>query len=135
MCDSEKSAEPARHELIDTLRLAMVPGVGPRIRQALLERFGSPRAVLTASREMLLGVQGVGPKISRAVADADRIDVDRVIDLCRKHGIDILAEPDDCYPRMLREIHDPPGVLFVGGSLKPDDALAVGIVGTRHATA
>ena len=47
---------------------------------------------------------------------------------------EILTEAHATYPRMLREIHDPPGVLFVRGSLKPADALSVGIVGTRHAT-
>jgi DNA processing protein len=35
---------------------------------------------------------------------------------------------------LLREIHDPPGVLFVRGDLLPDDALSVAIVGTRHAS-
>ena len=56
------------------------------------------------------------------------------IALCRKHGIEILTEIPLRYPRVLREIHDPPGVLFVRGALKPDDALAIGIVGTRHGT-
>jgi DNA processing protein len=54
--------------------------------------------------------------------------------LCREHGIDILTETHAAYPRALREIHDPPGVLFVRGTLKPNDALAVGIVGTRQGT-
>jgi DNA processing protein len=49
-------------------------------------------------------------------------------------GIDILTEKHSCYPRLLKEIHDPPGVLFVRGELKPQDSLAIGIVGTRHAT-
>ena len=56
------------------------------------------------------------------------------IALCRERGIDILTESDPRYPRMLRELPDPPGVLFVRGELKPEDALAVGIVGTRHGT-
>ena len=54
--------------------------------------------------------------------------------VCRAHGVTILTEDDEQYPRLLREIHDPPGVLFVKGSLHPQDALAVAIVGTRHAT-
>ena len=39
------------------------------------------------------------------------------------------------YPRALREIPDPPGLLFIRGTLKPADALGIGIVGTRHGTA
>ena len=136
MCESHSAAaEPRPDELVDTLRLAMISGVGPRIRQALLERFGSARAVLAAAPGELCEVQGVGPKLARSVAAAgDEIDVEREIALCRQHGIQILTESDDAYPRMLREIHDPPGVLFLRGDLKAEDALAIGIVGTRHGT-
>ncbi len=130
----EESSEP-NDSLLDALRLSMISGVGPRIRKALIERFGSARAVLAAAPSELREVQGVGPKLVRKIADADHeLDVQAEIDLCRRRGIKILVESDPDYPRALREIHDPPGVLFVRGALKPDDALAVGIVGTRHGT-
>ena len=134
MCTPEgKVAKPTRDELVDTLRLAMVPGVGPRIRQVLLERFGSPRAVLAAAPSELHEVPGVGPKLTRNISTAgSEIDVEQEIALCREHGVEILIEADDRYPRMLREIPDPPGVLFVAGTLKPEDTLAIAIVGTRH---
>jgi len=120
-------------ELTDSLRLAMISGVGPRIRRALLERFGSSAAVLAAAPSELREVHGVGPKLVKKIAGADEeIDVERELDVCRRHGIAILTEKDDGYPRLLREIHDPPGVLFLRGDLKSTDQLAVGIVGTRH---
>ncbi|MBN2474509.1 MAG: DNA-processing protein DprA [Pirellulales bacterium] len=131
---NDSAAEPTPEELADTLRLVMVPGVGPRIRQTLLEKFGSSQAVLAAAPDALREVPGVGPKLSLAIAAADQIDVERELALCNEHGIDMLIESRDQYPRMLREIHDPPGVLFVRGTLKPEDALAIGIVGTRHAS-
>jgi DNA processing protein len=122
-------------ELVDTLRLAFVSGVGPRTRRALLERFGTPRAVLAAAPSELREVDGVGPTLSRRIADAAReIDVEGEIELCRQHAVTILTEAQPDYPRLLREIHDPPGVLFVRGQLKPQDNLAIAIVGTRHAT-
>jgi DNA processing protein len=122
------------NDLIDTLRLSLVYGVGPKTRKALLERFGTPGAVLAAAMSELREVAGVGPKLAHAIADADEIDAESEIALCREHGIDILTESSATYPRPLREIFDPPGVLFVRGDLKPNDALAVGIVGTRHGT-
>ena len=134
MCESDRTAAEPPDELADTLRLAMISGVGPRIRQALLERFSSPRAVLAAAPDELREVQGVGPKLARSIAAAEQIDVEQEIALCRQHGIQILTQSDDAYPRVLREIHDPPGVLFVRGNLKSEDALAIGIVGTRHGT-
>jgi len=122
-------------DLTQTLRLSMVRGVGPRIRQALLERFGSPEAVFQAGPSELREVQGVGPKLMKSIVAApDEIDVQREMDICQQRGIEILTEADEAYPRMLAEIHDPPGVLFVRGRLKPQDTLAIGIVGTRHGT-
>ncbi|MBC7856773.1 MAG: DNA-protecting protein DprA, partial [Pirellulaceae bacterium] len=118
------------------LRLCMVSGVGPRIRKALLERFGSAASVFQAAPSELREVDGVGPKLVRAIAAAEReIDVEREIAFCREKQITLLLETAAAYPRVLREIHDPPGVLFVRGEVLPLDALAVAIVGTRHASA
>ena len=120
---------------IAALRLALVPGVGPLTRKKLLERFGSPEAVLSAAPSDLRTVERVGPKVCRAIAMARAdIDVDGEVELCRQNEIEILDETDAGYPKSLREIADPPGVLFVRGKLQPSDAMAIGIVGSRHAT-
>ena len=133
--EASPSAEPSHDELVDTLRLALISGVGPKIRKSLIDRFGSARAVLAAAPSELREVYGVGPKLLHKILDAlEQTNVEAEIALCQEHSIDILTEAHPAYPRMLREIHDPPGVLFVRGTLKPADALAVGIVGTRHAT-
>ncbi len=138
--NNDSAADPAHdlsdeNELLDTLRLAMVSGVGPLIRKNLLERFGSSKAVLAAAPSELSEVSGVGPKVSRAISEAnEQIDVAAEIERCRQDGVDIVIESDDCYPRMLQEIHDPPGVLFVRGTLEPKDALGIAIVGMRHAS-
>jgi len=136
MCASERSVgDDGADTLADTLRLSLISGVGPRIRKALIERFGSARAALRAAPSELRGVHGIGEKLTHKIVEADReIDVEAEIALCQEHGIDILTEDRSDYPRPLREIHDPPGVLFMRGELKPNDALAVGIVGTRHGT-
>ncbi len=120
---------------VDTLRLSLVSGVGPRMRQSLLERFGSADAVLHAAPSDLRGTPGVGAKMAQRIAEArESIDVEQEIELAAQHDIAIITEADDAYPRMLREIHDPPGVLFIHGSLAAEDTLAIGIVGTRHAS-
>jgi DNA processing protein len=137
MCNEGENAASDGNdaELLDALRLSMVSGVGPRIRQALLERFGSPREVFAAGADQLRGVSGVGAKTTHQILAAkELIDVEGEIALCRENNVDILTDADEAFPRMLREIHDPPSVLFVKGQLKKQDAMAVGIVGTRHAT-
>lgn len=117
------------------LRLALVPGVGPRIYQRLIERFGSAEQVLSALSGELRDVAGVGDKLCRAILRArDEIDVPAELALCRQHGIRLLTRASDGYPRLLQEIHDPPAILFAAGDLAPADNLAIGIVGARHAT-
>ncbi len=119
----------------DELRLTLVSGVGPLTRRALLSAFGTARAVLDATIDRLCEVPGVGPKLSSRIAAArDMIDVADEVRVCREHGLRILMESDGDYPERLRQIPDPPGALFAAGGLESRDALAVAIVGTRHAT-
>jgi DNA processing protein len=133
---AEKTIDDAHgSELVSSLRLSLVSGVGPRLRQALLDRFGTAEAVRSATAAELRGVSGVGEKVCRAIITAhDQIDAAAELDCCQRHGIAVLTQADTDYPRLLREIHDPPGVLFAKGKLAPQDGLAIGIVGTRHAT-
>jgi DNA processing protein len=121
--------------LLDELRLCLVPGVGPRLRQMLLERFGTARDVLAATPSELREVPGVGAKIGRAlVAAAAASSAESLVEECRSNDVALLLPVQDEYPRLLKEIVDPPGVLFVKGTLLPRDALAIAIVGSRHAT-
>lgn len=130
MADSMYAAE-----LVDAVRLALVSGVGPRHRQDLLARFATPAAVLAASSAELQSVGGIGPKIAaRIVAARNEIDAEGELALSAEHGIDVLTEASDGYPRPLVQIHDPPGVLFRCGTYLAQDELAIAIVGTRHAT-
>ncbi len=136
LLDDPPPDEPqAEDDVADVLLLSLVSGIGPRLRQALLERFGTARAVLAAPASLLRTVPGIGMKLAGALTQArQQIDVAAEIALCRERQIAIVSPRDPAYPRSLREIVDPPGVLFVRGALAPRDALAVAIVGARHAT-
>jgi DNA processing protein len=129
-------------EIIDELRLALVPGVGPRIRRNLLERFNTAANVLATPVSQLREVAGVGGKLGNKIALANQeISVEKELDVCEREQLSILlasqSEPDvkgNIYPRQLAEIYDPPAVMFCKGTLLPQDTLSVAIVGTRHCT-
>ncbi|MFM1903976.1 MAG: hypothetical protein RLZZ440_1876 [Planctomycetota bacterium] len=118
------------------VRLACVPGVGGRLRQLLLERFGSPQGVFAASPAEIGTIGRIGRSIATAIPELARSSVaEQVVALCQAEDVQILIEGDEGYPGLLGRIDDPPGVLFVRGQFEPRDALAVSIVGARHATA
>lgn len=122
-------------ELLDTLRLALVPGVGPRIRTLLLGRFGSAAGVFAASATDVQSVQGVGPKIIKEMFNpALAAKAEQELQNCRRRGVKLLLQNDDAYPPQLAEICDAPEPLFVLGDLLGSDRLAVGIVGSRRCT-
>ncbi len=117
------------------IALAMVPGVGPGRLRALLARFGSAEAVLAAPRRALAGVEGVGPQTAAAVAgfDGDRA-ADEQLGRAAAVGAEAVTLWDRRYPRLLRQIYDPPPVLWLRGDLLERDGRAVAIVGTRRAS-
>lgn len=123
--------EAARAQVL----LALTSDVGPILRTRLLERFGTALGVFAASEAELQSVAGIGPKISRRILNArHEVQLDAQLAIAREHRLRILLPEWPGYPRALREIPDPPGVLFVRGALEPGDGMAVAIVGTRRAT-
>lgn len=125
----------ARDDLHSYLALALTTGVGPITLAALLDYFETPQAVLKASPNELAEVEGVGVALARRLRSTDGIELaEKVIEQCEQAGIDILLPHDRRFPRLLRELPDPPSVLYVRGEIKPTDGLAIAIVGTRGAS-
>lgn len=118
------------------LTLHLVPGLGPRLTAALLERFGSAAAVLHARPHEFARVPHIGEQLAGRFHEAmRRADVDAELARMAKHQIDLLALGTPAYPATLAEIPGPPPLLYAGGALEERDANAVAIVGSRHCTA
>jgi DNA processing protein len=135
MNDRESNASSLSQDQHDYLRLALVPGVGPRMMASLVEYFGSASEALTAKITHLTGVERVGPKLSQAIQDSKSTRlVDRVVEHCLKNQVRIVFPSDEDFPTLLKQIPDPPLVLYVKGDFQPADQLSIAIVGSRHAT-
>ncbi len=122
-------------ELRALVALSLVPGVGPGRIRALLAHFGAASAVLTASVGALARAEGVGPQTAQAIRsfDGDAV-VDAQFEQAARVGAELIPLWDARYPRLLRQIYDPPAVLWLRGDLLPQDGRAIAIVGTRRAT-
>jgi DNA processing protein len=136
MPDTHSLATLTDDDFLAHMRLACVPGIGGLRRKRLLERFGSPQAIFSATAADLATVEDVGPKLARLIPTFVSSPIaEETMDLCRRRGVGMLIEGRTGYPRLLDQIDDPPGVLFVRGGFEPCDALGVAIVGARHASA
>jgi DNA processing protein len=116
-----------------TLTLFNATGVGSARFRALLGAFGSPAEALIASERSLKEVPGVDSVTAAAIRKAgengEGLKLWDVLNQCDGRLISIW---DDEYPKRLKEIHDPPALLFVRGELPHSEEACVAIVGTRN---
>ncbi len=115
--------------------LNALPNLGPITLNRLLgELGGDPRAVLAADRRRLAAVKGVGPVICETIAGwRETFDVGREEEKMAASGADFITTRTPGYPRLLKEIHDPPIGLYRKGSYDFGGA-CVAIVGSRRTT-
>jgi len=114
------------------IALNMTPGIGPRAAAKLLERFGSAEAVYRATRAELEKVRLLPEAVDSIIARATHERAEAEIEIVRKLDGDILILDDGVYPALLREIYDPPIVLYVKGAWSEClDQPCVAIVGSR----
>ncbi|HLG31061.1 MAG TPA: DNA-processing protein DprA [Candidatus Brocadiales bacterium] len=122
-------------ELEDLIRLNMTKGIGVITYKRLLERFGSPKTVLEASKRELREVAGIGEELAgRITQSSNDVDVDTEFSLAEEIGVKIVPYTSDDYPHNLKSIYDPPLILYIKGELKETDAIALAIVGSRRST-
>lgn len=112
----------------------LIKGIGAVRFQRLLERFGDAESAWGAAPAELAQA-GLSLKlIERIVAVREKVELDRIWDQIQTKGIQVLTWLDESYPRRLKEIEQPPPVLYLRGELIPEDTWAVAIVGTRRVT-
>lgn len=115
--------------------LAELPGLKGPARLALLRHFGSPEDLFFADREELLLAEDVPPGQAELALNRDLSAADRILADCQRLGQRILTIQDAGYPQRLRNIFDPPLVLYVKGRMPViDEEAAVAVVGTRDCT-
>ncbi len=115
--------------------LSLVPGVGSILMKRLLDRFGSPEAVFHAPLRELSQVEGVGTSVAEEIRKGPMEErVEREFELLKRVGGNLVTIDDASYPKRLKEIYDPPPLLYVKGELKEEDELAIAIVGSRKTT-
>lgn len=115
--------------------LNLIEGVGPVRARQLLDHFGDAPAILSASHARLLQVRGIGEDTAQSISQWEKaVDLAGEMKRLSDFGCRVVVQSDGEFPAALREIYDPPLVLYVKGGLLPKDKNAVALVGSRQTT-
>ncbi|MDO8498197.1 MAG: DNA-processing protein DprA [bacterium] len=116
------------------LALHSVNGLGPVRLKALLDHFGDPKLVWEASEKEIKSLGVPQPVVELFLETRKKLDPEKYAQEMEKAGIKVLTIFDEGYPRLLKEIYDPPSVLYYWGEILPRDERALAVVGTRKMT-
>ncbi len=125
---------PSATHILEWLAISLTPGLGPTKARKLVEHFGSAEGVFRASLTELesTGIQAVS---AQSIATGKSAELAREeIARAAGAGVTVLSLEDSCYPARLKEIYDPPLVLYVRGDPEVLTRPGIAMVGTRHPT-
>ncbi|HKV80888.1 MAG TPA: DNA-processing protein DprA [Candidatus Sulfotelmatobacter sp.] len=131
---SETAVSPATTHALEWLALSLTPGLGPTKARKLAEHFGSSEAVFRASLTELesTGIQAVSAQslATGKSMELAREEMARAADT----GVTVVSVAEVAYPPRLKEIYDPPAILYVRGDAELLTRPGIAVVGTRHPT-
>ncbi len=118
------------------ITLNLLPGIGPVRVAQLLQFFGDPVSILRASKKDLSRLPGIGERLGSVIHNwQDHCDPEAEFEQVERAGVRVVTREDAAYPELLRQIHDPPLVLYVRGHPEALKSLnSIAIVGTRRPT-
>jgi len=113
-----------------------VEGVGPATFRRILDRFPGPKAAMEAPRRELISVRGLSDSVIRGIVQGrGRLeDTKRLLKILNKNGIGVIIRGEEDYPAPLKEMKNPPVILYARGRYLRGDERAVAIVGTTRPT-
>ncbi|MCX7976054.1 MAG: DNA-processing protein DprA [Bellilinea sp.] len=113
-----------------------VKGIGSVRLNRLLQAFdGDLKAAWEAPYEKLIAIRLHPRLVENVLKIRSQIDLERIWENIERKGIQVITWEDETYPSLLRQIDQPPPVLYIKGEYLPEDELAVAVVGTRRVSA
>jgi DNA processing protein len=118
------------------IAINMISGIGYVKYMALRERFPSADDIRNANRSDLMQVEGIGQTLAERIVGFDwDAELSKELQTAERGGVTILTLQDESYPEMLRDLYDPPLVLYIRGRLPKYPERTVAIVGSRRISA
>ncbi len=131
MNPKKKTYDPPIREFV---ALHLIENLGAQRIRLLLQSVEHPQLIFRLERHELESIHGIGPKTADEVVTFNQWDkVDRILEKTERTGAQIMTYWDNDYPSLLREIYDPPLMLWIKGDRSVLDTDSLSIVGTRKA--
>ena len=122
--------------LLHWIWLAHRPDLTDRAKVQLLQHFSDPEDIYFAAKDAFDHIEGITEEAKNSLRDKNLTGAEKILDACRRENLHILTFRDAAYPVRLKNIADPPVVLYYKGTLPDFDSNPViGVVGTRKASA
>ena len=122
--------------LVHWIWFAHRPGLSDRMKMTLLQHFQDPEEIYFADSGAFDHVEGLTPEAVEALSDKILVPAEEILEYCHREKIHLLTYRDAGYPSRLKNIADPPVLLYYKGILPDFDASPIiGVVGTRKASA
>ncbi|MCD6305946.1 MAG: DNA-processing protein DprA [Deltaproteobacteria bacterium] len=125
----------SQDDRVSWLALYLIPGLGNAVLKRLIQAFGDPGTIFEAGLAELMQIEGMRKDLAEKITGRalDR-EAEKEIRRSEQVNAKIIVYTDPSYPPSLREIHNPPMVLFVRGKDIPPNKTFVGVVGSRNST-
>ena len=117
------------------IHLNLIPGIGNYTIRRLLAAFGSAEKSIAATSTELAQIDGLTPDVRQQLIDGrSRAPLAQELELIDQHQCHIVTFNDESYPSLLKQIHDPPALLYIIGEFPIQDTPSIAIVGSRSPT-
>lgn len=114
---------------------SLIKGLGGKRKQKLLESYKTPEKIYKLTKKELIETNGIGEKmVENILKSKDEDYLKKYILYMQKHNIDIININDENYPKILKEIYDPPISLYIKGNQNILNNTSVAIIGCRQAS-
>lgn len=126
-----------RHtDLITTLALLQVEGIGDILAKKLIQQYGSAEEVFRLKPRQLAAIDGLGPQTVKNFKDPSLFTkAEAEFQFIEKHNIQVFYYQDASYPERLKHCYDSPLLLYGSGALDWNKRHSISVVGTREITA
>lgn len=114
---------------------SLIPGLGSRKKLELLQKYGNPKIIYNLKESELLSIQGIGKELANRILNKNiREQIYNHIRYMQKYKIDIISINDNKYPKILKQIYDPPISLYIKGNTEILNGKNIAIVGCRNSS-